>query len=399
MNRLSGRFRFTVNKRFDPRSAAAPPALVEIDAALHEIERWPGYQVTPLRDLRGLASWGNVGRLWYKDEGDRFGLSSFKPMGGGYAVGCLLAREASRQVGRSVPAAALARGAYRDLVADVTVTCATDGNHGRAVAWAARAFGGRAVVYLASHVSAGRERAIAAYGAQVVRTAGNHDEAVRTAAANARRHGWHVISETANASDPQIAADVLAGYGALVREALVQTGQARPTHVFVQAGVGGLAAAACACTRQLWYHDPPSLIVVEAENADCVYRSIAAGRRVAVDGELKTVMAGLAAGEVSGYAWEHLATGGAAAVAIADDPAIATLQILAQGASGDEPFEAGESGVAGLTAALLVARDPAARDALGIDAGSRILTIGTEGVTDRDLWQRLRHGRVVSHVS
>lgn len=392
MDRLnSARFRLVVNTRSDPVSRPARPGLREIDAALDEIERWPGYRATPLRDLRGLAVWAGIERLWYKDEGDRFGLASFKPMGGGYAVGCLLAREASRRLARPVSPAHLARGEHREVVADVTVTCATDGNHGRAVAWGARTFGGRAVVYLASHVSPGREHAIAEYGAQVVRTRGNHDEAVRTAAADARRQGWHVISETTNASDPQIAADVLAGYGALVREGTTQTGGARPTHVFVQAGVGGLAAAACACTGQLWPTDPPSLIVVEAENADCVYRSLEAGERVAVEGELKTVMAGLAAGEVSAYAWEHLATGTAAAVVIADEPAIATLQILAESAEGDDAFEAGESGVAGLAAALLVAHDPTARTALTIDERSRILTIGTEGVTDRAIWRRLRN--------
>lgn len=387
---IGGRFRYLDNLRMDRAVSPRHPTLAEIDGALSEIGRWPGYRATPLWDLRGLAGSAGIERLWYKDEGERFGLGSFKPMGGAYAVGCLLARVAAERAGRTVTPADLARGHYRDIVSDVTLTCATDGNHGRAVAWGARTFGGRAVVYLASHVSAGRERAIAGYGADVVRTSGNHDEAVRTSAAAARRNGWYVISETTSASDPRIAADILTGYGALIRETLTQLNGSRPTHVFVQAGVGGLAAAVCACTRQLWADAAPSVVVVEAENADCIYRSLAAGERVAVEGTLETVMAGLAAGEASAYAWEHLSTGAAAAVAMPDEPAIATLRMLAAGTMGDEPFEAGESGVAGLAAALLASRDADARTALGIDQDSRMLTIGTEGVTDREAWARLR---------
>ena len=361
--------------------------LVATTEALDDIGSWPGYQPTPLRGLKAVAQSMGVARVWYKDEGQRFGVMSFKPLGAGYGVSRIVTRELTLETGVPVTSEDLLSGTLRDRSSRITVACATDGNHGRAVAWAAGEFGCRAVVYLASHVSPGRERAIASYGAEVIRTSGNHDDAVRQAASEASREGWHLVSETANASSRVIAHDILVGYSTLLHEAANQwPADEPPTHMFVQSGVGGLAAACSAYAEARWGHERPVLVVVEPQEACSIYRSVEAGERVAIGGEFDTVMAGLAAGEVSEYAWPLLRDGTDFLVTIGDESAIGTMRLLAKERP---PIAAGESGVAGLAAAMLVAQDDEARVKVGLTAESRILTIGTEGATDAAVYERL----------
>jgi diaminopropionate ammonia-lyase len=365
-------------------SDITPPALLEI-------RTWPDYRPTPLVELAGLARAISVDRLWYKDEGHRFGLRSFKPVGGGYAVSKLLRRIVREATGEAtMNAADLAAGRCRDITSRVTVACATDGNHGRAVAWAASTFGCHSVIYLASHVSPAREQAIAALGAEVVRTTGNHDQANDECARDAERNAWYVISETSRATTPQIARDVLDGYQSVLAEVATQlpSGVA-PTHVVVQAGVGGLAAASAAYSSRRWPTPRPRVVVVEAETADSLFRSIEAGQRVTVTGALDTLMAGLAAGEVSEPAWQVLEHRCDYCMTIPDAAAVATMRILANPAHGDPPIVGGESGVASLAAVLAAARATPGRRELGIDDASRIVVMGTEGATDESVYQRL----------
>jgi diaminopropionate ammonia-lyase len=242
---------------------------------------------------------------------------------------------------------------------------------------------------MANNVTAEREAAIEALGARVVRSDENHDETGRDLKRQAHAAGWAIISEGANATEPQIAYDTIIGYGALFLEAASQLGRDIPTHVFVQTGVGGFAAAAAAMLRQKWPEDLPQLITVEADNADCVLRSVETGERVSVLGSLDTIMAGLAAGEVSDHAWAVLKHGANACMAIPDDAAVSTMRLLAGGAYGDPPISAGESGVAGLAGAIVALSDDGIRDQLGLDDQSRILTIGTEGVTDASIYREL----------
>ena len=216
-----------------------------------------------------------LGAVLLKDESRRFGLRSFKALGGAYAVRRLIARQA---------------GLPRDLV----VTCASDGNHGRAVAWGAQRFGCRAVIYLHENVSQAREAAIAAYGAKIVRTRGNYDDSVRQSAADAARNGWFVVSDTAWPGYEDVPRDVMQGYSVMVRETMAQIAAAeRPTHALVQGGVGGLAAAVLSHLWESLGAARPFVIVVEPDRADCLYRSAKAGERVTVTGALDTIMAGL----------------------------------------------------------------------------------------------------------
>jgi len=375
-------------------SLLSAPALAQAQAV---ITSWPGYAVTPLCALPGLARTADVASIHYKDEGSRFGLGSFKALGGAYAVARLLCRELGQRLGRPVSHAALQRDpALRQACADITVTCATDGNHGRSVAWGAQMLGCRCVIYIHATVSEGRKQAIARYGAQVVRTRGNYDEAVQQADHDAKAQGWFVISDTSYPGYMDIPRDVMQGYQLMVHEAVCALPQ-WPTHVLVQAGVGGFAAAVCA---YFWEREPeprPVFVVVEPERADCLLQSARAGEVVAVKGDLDTLMAGLACGEVSLLAWQVLASGANAFCTIPDAAAVETMRLLASPQSGDPAIVAGESAVAGLAALLLMAQDPSARAALGLTPESRVLLFGSEADTDPALYQQLV-GRSASQV-
>lgn len=354
--------------------------------ACAEIRGWPSYEATALRNLSSAAAGAGIASLLYKDESTRFGLGSFKALGGAYAVMQVLATQLSRSLGRGkLGYAELTSEQAKPLAKAVTVACATDGNHGRSVAWGARMFGCSAVIYLHAGVSQGRERALEDLGARVIRIDGNYDDSVRAAAAEAAHHGWIVVSDTSYGGYLDIPRQVMAGYGVMVAEILGQlAGQPRLTHVFVQAGVGGLAAAVCAYLWQSLGPERPMLVVVEPEKAACLQASARTGRPVVVEGELDTVMAGLACGEVSEIAWQILSVGADAFMTIDDAAALEQMRQLA--ATG---IVAGESATAGVAASLIAAEDPAFRSALRLDGDSRVLCLGTEGATDPDLYEAI----------
>lgn len=359
------------------------------DAALAEVSSWPGYAATPLVRLDALAQSLGLGAIHYKDERGRFGLKSFKALGGAYAVANVLRRRVAAATGRSdITGRQLLSGEFAEIVRTATVTCATDGNHGRSVAWGAQLFGCRCVIYVHEQVSQGRRDAIAKYGAEVREVAGNYDDAVRHAAATAHANGWTVVSDTSYPGYRDIPLDVMHGYGVMAAEVEAQLAPP-PTHVFAQAGVGALAAAMCAHFWLHWRERRPFFVVVEPIHADCVYRSLAAGKPVIVGGSLATVMAGLACGEVSELAWEVLHAGANAAVAVGDGYALDAMRALARPAAGDAAIVAGETGGSGL-AALLAARDDGAiRQALALDRDSRVLLLGSEGDTDPQIYREV----------
>jgi diaminopropionate ammonia-lyase len=342
-----------------------------------EITGWPGYAPTPLVDLPGLASRAGVAAVRIKHEGGRFGLGSFKALGGAYAVANLLTAELARGGGAPfVTSAGLADGRFSDRTKLITVTCATDGNHGRSVAWGARRFHCGCVIFVHETVSQARVDAIASYGARVVQIAGNYDDAVREAARQARANGWFVVSDTSYPGYTEVPRDVMQGYRLMADEAADQWVEPPPTHVFVQAGVGGAAAAVSVQIRAR-FEPSPSLVIVEPDHAACLLASARAGAPAVVHGALETIMAGLACGEPSLLAWQELERATAAFMAIPDEAAIDCLRLLA-----GEDMAIGESGVAGLAAFMLAAASSRAREELFLDSGSRVLLFATEGITD-----------------
>jgi len=323
-----------------------------------EITSWADYQATPLRELAGLARAAGVGAIRLKDEAGRFGLGSFKALGGAYAV---------------ARAPAEAR----------VVTCATDGNHGRAVAWGAQRFGRRCVIFVHETVSQGRVDAIARFGAEVRRVPGTYDDAVREAARQAEANGWFVVSDTSWAGFTEVPRLIMQGYRVMADEVADQWSGDPPTHVFIQGGVGGVAAAVSAQMRAR-FQPAPMLVVVEPDRAACLLASAELGEPTAIAGNLDTLMAGLACGEPSLVAWQELDHGAAAFMAIPDEAAVACMRVLAK-----QGIVAGEAGVAGLAWCLLAAGDLAARETLGLDAMSRILAFSTEGATDPVVYEEL----------
>ena len=375
-----------------PYSSALQAILNEQDLAQArtEISRWPGYAPTPLLPLPGLAAQLGVATINYKDESQRFSLNSFKALGGAYAVARLLIREIEARTGATgVSTTDLLDGRYRSITGDITVSCATDGNHGRSVAWGAQQFGCRCVIYIHATVSAGRKQAIEHYGAEVVRTPGNYDDSVRIAAQDAERHGRFVVSDTSYEGYTDVPKDVMQGYTVMVDEAISQLGSQLPTHIFIQGGVGGLAAAVCAPFWQRFGAKRPRLIIVEPERADCIFQSIQAGQRIALEGDIDTVMAGLACGEVSLLAWEILRQGADDVITVPDQAALDCMRLLAAGSAGDPPVVAGESAVAGLAGLIGSAADSSLRQELALSADSRILLFGSEGDTDPELYQSI----------
>jgi len=358
----------------DKSAAYGPPASHVVsrkgyDEAFSEISCWPGYGQTPLHDLSGLAAVVGIWRLYYKDEGDRFGLGSFKALGGAYAVKRLL------------------KGCNPD---EVTVACATDGNHGRSVAWGAQMAGCRCVIYIHKGVSEARKLAIEAFGAEVRRCDGDYDASVRIAAIDAEREGWIVVSDTSYDGYMEIPGIVMQGYTVMVQEVLEQLPIGEiPTHVFLQGGVGGLAGAVVGHFWETFGEDRPRFVIVEPERADCLFQSALAGRPSNASGDLETIMAGLSCGEISLIAWDILAPGTDDFLTIPDDMAADAMRRLANPEPGDTAIVAGESAVAGLAVVLAAGKDRALADALGLTGESRVLVIGSEGATDPELYRSI----------
>ena len=350
----------------------------ELDGAREDISAWPNYLATPLLHLSGLTTELGVADILYKDEGKRFGLGSFKALGGAFAVSRCAAR----------------KGGEKPL----TVATATDGNHGLSVAWGARTHEIHAVIFIHAEVSARREQVLRAQGAEVVRIDGNYDQSVRTCYAQARENGWIVISDTTSGNDGhEVARTVMLGYTVMLAEIAQQLRAEIPTHVFVQGGVGGLAATVCECFRLSFGERAPRFIVVEPELAPCLFQSAKNNRPTVVEIVEETVMAGLSCGEVSSVAWTVLSQYADDFLTIPDELVAPTMKILGDAPYGDRPIVAGESAVAGLAGFISASRNASLANSLGLNRDSRVLVIGTEGATDPDLYEEMT-GRPPSSV-
>lgn len=364
----------------DPGAPADSPLPASVlEAAIAEVTAWPGYEPTPLRRLRGLEERSGVRAVYYKDEATRFGQGSFKALGAMRGVLQALAEALGMEDDRGALFDGLRDGRLRDRVADVTVSCASEGNHGRGVAWAACELGCEAVVYLSRLASPARAEAIEALGARVVRTDGTFDSAVRACAEASRRSGWYLVSDTAFEGYREIPRAIMAGYSTLMDEVRRQTEQGSgdvPTHVFAQAGVGGLAGALCAYVHESWPGETSRFVVVEPERGGCLFESARAGRMRGLEGPAESDVPGLACADPSTVAWEILRRGASAFALIDDEDAFEAVRVLARL---DPPVRTGPAGASGLALLLRAADDSIARRRLGLSAASVVLVVGTEG--------------------
>lgn len=342
---------------------------------------------TPVWPLPHLARELRVAAIGVKDESARSTLGSFKVLGAPVALLRLVQRRWPNWTD-----ADLLAGRHAGALAGLVVISATDGNHGRALAAAARALGCRCVIVLHAQVSAEREQAIAALGARIVRVAGNYDASVHEAARLAGANGWQVVSDTSYDGYEEIPRDVMQGYAVLADEVLDGVDPAAPcpyTHVLLQGGVGGLAAGVASYLWERFGAVRPVLVVVEPQQADCLMQSCRSGAPAPASGSVDSVMAGLACGEASPLAWRFLQPAVDCFQTVTDEQATHAMRVLAQGAAGDVPIVAGESGAAGLAGLLALARDPVQRREAGLDHASRVLLFNTEGATAPALYESL----------
>ena len=351
---------------------------------------FPQYSVTPLQKLSALASYLGVKGIYCKDESYRFGLNAFKVLGGSYAMGRYIAKELGRDISQ-LPYNVLSSDKLREEFGQATFFTATDGNHGRGVAWAAKRLGQKAVVRMPKGTTKTRFDNIAKEGAEVTIEEVNYDDCVRMAAAEAAKteHGI-IVQDTAWAGYEEIPSWIMQGYGTLVLEAdkqLKENGVDRPTHVFVQAGVGSLAGAVVGYFAHKYKENPPVMVVCEASAADCLYRSAvqADGNLVNVTGDLQTIMAGLACGEGNAIGWDILKNHVTVFASCPDWMSAKATRIYANPLENDPHIISGESGSVPLGLAYTALHDEDAKDlkeALKLDENSNILVISTEGDTD-----------------
>ncbi len=337
---------------------------------------------TPLRSLSGLALELGIRDVLVKDESERLNLNSFKVLGVSYALQKLLSE--------------------RKLTRNSVLVCATEGNHGRAVAHVANKHGLEAKIYIPADAPAVRVKAIAQEGADLILVAGNYDDAVQLATEAAANNGWEIISDTSWAGYDYVPRLIMAGYTRMLAEAESQCSpQPLPEVVLVQAGVGGLAAAAVSWLCHRYGPRRPFTIICEPTTAACLLESTLAKKPVSLPGPFPTIMAGLRCGNVSRIAWPVTAATADAFVAIDDQWSIKAMRVLAHPSNSDPKVAAGASGACGLAALLAILQDETLRElriASGLNQEARVLLLNTEGATDPELDERTT-GRINAQIS
>lgn len=372
-------------------------ATASVGAARTFHQSFPQYAQTPLAELDSLAKFLSVAKLCIKDESYRFGLNAFKVLGGSFAMARYIAKLTGRQLGE-LDYEALTSPQLRRETGEITFFSATDGNHGRGVAWAAKVLGQKAVIMMPKGSQAARFENICAEGAITTIEELNYDDCVRKAAkAAAETPGGVLIQDTAWEGYEEIPSWIMQGYGTMAMEADEQFSDAvkyAPTHVFVQAGVGSLAGAVVGYFANKYPDKPPVFAVVESDQADCLYRSACAGDGSikTVGGDMRTIMAGLACGEPSITSWQILKDKVSAFVSLPDIVAADGMRVLGAPLPGDPRVISGESGAAplGFLYALMRGDELAPlREKLKIGKDSRVLLFSTEGATDPENYRKV----------
>ena len=341
--------------------------------AYEAISNWPDYKQTELIKLNKVAEWCGIKSVLYKDESTRFGLGSFKALGGAYAV-ATLAKEYQKEGKDS---------------ANLTVATATDGNHGRSVSWGAKLAGCKSKIFIHANVSQERERAMSVLGADVVRINGNYEASLAACKEAAELNNWPIVSDTSWKGYRETPMQIMAGYSVMSKEIIEQMGSSRPSHTILPIGVGGLAAGIVAPMWEDMNANLGKMISVESHFSQCFLNSISNGKPTLVDIKEETLMAGLSCGEVSEIAWEILKPTLSHCMSIADEGIAKIMQLFANGDFGETSIEAGECSASGLAALLIAKNNPSIWRQLELNKDSKVLLIGTEGATDPILYKQL----------
>ena len=389
-------FKNPVPKSPEAGTSLAFLAKEEAEKARAYHQSFAPYAPTPLVALPGLARLFGVGRVFVKDESYRFGLNAFKVLGASYAIGRYLAEKLGEDIG-DVSFERLRSLEVRQRLGQITFTTATDGNHGRAVAWAAQQLGHKAVIYMPKGSDPTRLANIQSHGAEASITDLNYDDAVRLSYRMAREHGWVIVQDTAWEGYEDIPAWIMQGYATLALEALEQLNSAgveRPTHLFLQAGVGSYAGGVLGFLSSALGNNRPTTTIVEPDQADCIYQSALAGDGSPhkVGGDLNTLMAGLACGEPNTISWKILRDYAHGYISCPDWIAANGMRVLAAPVRGDNPIVSGESGAVTCGILEYIMRHPGGatiRKALNLDSTSTVLLVSTEGDTSPTVYREI----------
>lgn len=368
---------------------------VENARAFHK--SFPQYKETPLTPLSHMAAYLGLKDFFVKDESYRFGLNAFKVLGGSFAMASYIAKKLGKDISE-ITYDVLVSDALRDALGQTTFYTATDGNHGRGVAWAANKLGQKSVVHMPKGSSQTRLKNIQKEGADATIEDVNYDECVRIANAEAEADPNGVmVQDTAWEGYEEIPSWIMQGYGTMALEALEQLkalGCERPTHIFVQAGVGSLAGAVQGFFANAYPDNPPVVTIVEASEAACLYKSASTpdGTIEFVTGDMPTIMAGLACGEPNTISWDILKNHAAFFVSCPDWVSAKGMRMLAAPVKGDQPITSGESGAVAMGLVSEIMKNDAykdLKDALGLDENSRVLMFSTEGDTDPENYRNI----------
>lgn len=332
--------------------------------AYNVISGWENYKPTPLAKLDKLSKKLNLNNIFYKDESKRFHLKSFKALGGAYAVEKITKGNKS-----------------------ITVATATAGNHGRSVSWGAQRLGLNCKIFISEFVSEARADVMRNLGADVMRVKGNYEASLKECIKQSKMNGWEIIQDVAWKGYEEVPKLTMAGYSVMIKEISNQTDQ-YITHVFLQAGVGGMASGAIAGIAK-YFKRIPKIIVVEPETADCVLQSVEKGEMQKIDIKKESIMGGMSCGEVSLVPWKILKHAVNNCISISDENIAQTIAMLEKKYLSDESIVAGECATPGIISLIAATEDKNVKEKLELNENSNILIMGCEGDADEDLYKKL----------
>ena len=336
-----------------------------IDEAVQSISKWETYAPTPLHKLNKLNEELGFKEIYYKDEDKRFNLKSFKALGGAFAVDKIANEKGN-----------------------IIVSTATAGNHGRSVAWGAQRLGLKCKIFVSEFVSETRAIAMRDLGAEVIKVKGNYDASLKECIKQSKINNWEIVQDVSWEGYKEVPKLIMAGYTIMIKEIMDQNKEDPFTHVFLQAGVGGMAAAMIAGFAK-YSSNIPKFIIVEPENANCVFKSLENNEATTVDIVNETIMGGMSCGDVSTVAWEILKDSSNYSLTITDDEISMVVAMLAKAKLSEEKIIAGECAVPGIIALIGLFKNKEYLSRLSLNSNSKVLLFGCEGLTDTAMYKKL----------
>jgi diaminopropionate ammonia-lyase len=350
---------------------------------------WGYYHKTPLIELKELAKYLGVKNILVKDESKRFGLKSFKALGSSYAIASYLAKKEGKSI-EDICFDDIARDSVSGKKRNIVFCTASDGNHGLGVAWMSRLIGAKCVVYVPNTVSENRINNIIKQEAEVKVIDSNYDLTVEKIKDDAKKNNWVLIQDTALDGYELMPQLVMEGYSTVFSE-IISDLTAEPTHIFLQTGVGSMAAS---MMSNFIYNakTKPKFISVEPNKADCLYQSIQNGKMVQINGKMDTIMGGLACGKVNYLVWDFFKNNLDYAISCKEGVAALGMRALGNPLGADEKIVAGESGALPAGVLVMLKKYYNVKSELKLDKDSVILLINTEGDTDENSYRDIVWG-------